>query len=545
MLGEIVLGKVPSPKGKMQRRWIKGVWLGKLDRDDSNVLGTSSGAIAVRSIRRLPKEGQISQELVSGMKGIPWQPRDGVRQKITRELSQPVALPAPAAAGSPALQEEMPEEEHPTLAEDGLNVDHDGLVVQAAAQLEEELGDEDDAENLPAGYPADVSPVPTTPAESEHGSAGAASPPPPSRPSGQPPPFRGAGWSSTLQNLPDEPMSPSGLGQGGKRVRDDPAALRTGEAEAKQSRQAGVLQHLSNRELWTQIQDWANSNDKANPMALQRIGNVTDFVDQLLDPEEVTKARKVQLQKLWDRGAFTPVHRTEIPKGAQVFSHKWVDKCSKGAYKSRFTCADVKARYSAAEEEGLDVFVPTPTPEAHNVLEVYALMNDFFTRSLDIVAAFLIGKDRGAAEGKHVYMRPPVEWYEIFLNWLETLPANEKSWYKDAFKDVFFRLDGNLYGRRTAGSVYRNELEEILCSRVDPQRYAFVRGEKDPCVFRCAKSRIILIHHIDDIRLAGPKEALEHFVDIEMPKHCEVQAGELESEGTAVEYRGRTHHHTG
>ena len=122
-------------------------------------------------------------------------------------------------------------------------------------------------------------------------------------------------------------------------------------------------------------------------------------------------------------------------------------------------------------------------------------------------------------------MRPPVEWYEIFLNWLETLPANEKSWYKDAFKDIFFRLDGNLYGRRTAGSVYRNELEEILCSRVDPQRYAFVRGEKDPCVFRCAKSRIILIDHIDDIRLAGPKAALKHFVDIEMPKHCEVQAG--------------------
>ena len=40
-LGEIVLGKVPSPKGKIQRRWIKGVWLGKLDRDDSNVLGTA------------------------------------------------------------------------------------------------------------------------------------------------------------------------------------------------------------------------------------------------------------------------------------------------------------------------------------------------------------------------------------------------------------------------------------------------------------------------------------------------------------------------
>ena len=86
-----MLGKVPSPKGKIQRRWIKGVWLGKLDRDDSNV-GRASSAIAVRSIRRLPKEGQISSA---------WQPRDGVRHKITRELSQPTAFPAPAVSGSP------------------------------------------------------------------------------------------------------------------------------------------------------------------------------------------------------------------------------------------------------------------------------------------------------------------------------------------------------------------------------------------------------------------------------------------------------------
>ena len=56
----------------------------------------------------------------------------------------------------------------------------------------------------------------------------------------------------------------------------------------------------------------------------------------------------------------------------------------------------------------------------------------------------------------------------------------------------------------------------------------------------CDKSGIILIHHIDDIRMAGPKEAVNHLVEVEMPKHCEVQAGELESEGTAVEYLGRT-----
>ena len=112
-LGEIVLGKVPSPKGKIQRRWIKGVWLGKQDRDESNVLGTASGATAVRSIRRLPTEGQISSELMAAMKGTHWQPRDGVRHKITRELSQPIAFPAPAASGSPE-REEAADREHPT-----------------------------------------------------------------------------------------------------------------------------------------------------------------------------------------------------------------------------------------------------------------------------------------------------------------------------------------------------------------------------------------------------------------------------------------------
>ena len=519
------------PKGKLQRRWLKGVWLGKLDRDDSHVIGTSAGAIAVRSIRRLPREAQINKELMNEMKGIPWQPRDGVRHKVTREVSHPAIIPAPASAAEAPTAEESKDETHPTLAEDGEKVDEEGVTVIAAAQLEELIGPMDDeGEHFSAGIAAedDMVDSPSPP------------PSPPPTASGSSPPFRGAGWSSNLQSLPDEPISPSGLGEGGKREREMSAHLIPGESEPKQSRQAGVLQHLTNREIWGKIQEWGNAEEASNPTAIQRVSNVTDFVDQLLDPLEVEKARKQQLAKLWARGAFTPVHKSEIPFGSQIFSHKWVDKCSKGVHKSRFTCADVKARYSAEEEEGLDVFVPTPTPESHNLLEVYALQNEFYTRSLDIVAAFLIGKDRGATEGKPVYVRAPVEWHDLFLEWLETLNPQERAWYKEHFKEIHFRLDGNLYGRRTAGSVYRNELEEILCSRVDPQQYAFVRGQKDPCVFRCTKTGIILLHHIDDIRAAGPEEALAQLFEKELPRHCEVQAGELEREGTAVEYLGRT-----
>ena len=269
-------------------------------------------------------------------------------------------------------------------------------------------------------------------------------------------------------------------------------------------------------EVWKAVQDWGESQESSNPFAQQRISNVADYVDQLLDPELVHVARKEQLKKFWDRHAFSPVLKEEVPRGAQVFGHKWVDKNSRGKYKSRFTCADVKARYTKEQEAEMNVFVPTPTAESHAFLEVYALLNGYMTRSLDIVAAFLIGEDRGASEGNWVYVRAPVEWYELFQEWLATVPPADRSRYQHRFRDVLFRLDGNLYGRRTAGSVYRDELEEIMIGKFT-KRFQFERGVKDTCVFRCKKTHVVLIHHIDDIRAAGPEEHLNFLFDEEFP----------------------------
>ncbi|CAJ1369087.1 unnamed protein product, partial [Effrenium voratum] len=52
--GEVVMAKVPLAESKLARKWLKGIWLGKLEKDDSHVIGTTAGAIAVRSVRRLP-----------------------------------------------------------------------------------------------------------------------------------------------------------------------------------------------------------------------------------------------------------------------------------------------------------------------------------------------------------------------------------------------------------------------------------------------------------------------------------------------------------
>lgn len=57
------------------------------------------------------------------------------------------------------------------------------------------------------------------------------------------------------------------------------------------------------------------------------------------------------------------------------------------------------------------------------------------------------------------------------------------------------------------------------------KRFQFERGVKDPCVFRRKKTHVVLIHHIDDIRAAGPEERLNFLFQEEFRKHCEVQSG--------------------
>ena len=266
-----------------------------------------------------------------------------------------------------------------------------------------------------------------------------------------------------------------------------------------------------------------------------------ELLDSAPDPAQIQQARLDQLRKLWRLKAFTPVHKKDKPAAAQTFHYKWVDKVKEGVAKSRFTCADVKRAYTAEQEQDLRVFVPTPTPEAHALLEITALQQGCAMRTFDIVAAFLIGQDRGAQEEKWVYMRPPPEWRPIWEEWVREQPPAQQARLWGQFSEMLFRLDGNLYGRRTAGSVYRDELEEVLCVKLkETGRYDFRRGVKDPCVYRCLKTGIVVVHHIDDGRCAGNAASLNKLLDEDLAAHCEITTGPLEAEGVSVEVLGKT-----
>ncbi|CAE7273855.1 unnamed protein product [Symbiodinium sp. CCMP2592] len=480
-----VLAKLPRPGNKAQVRWVKGVWTGKLERDDSHVVLTEAGALNVRSVRRLPPETRHQTAAALKACGLPWNPRFG--RAAPAERSEPMMVPIPLATPAEEVERREPPGER-WLFHDGPRPDDEALLVEGAEQ----------ASRLPDASPTE---------ELAH-----------------------ADFYRTTNREGGQKRDSAGSSASAAAAQQPPAAK--SRTEPKKAPRLGAL---TEREVWQHIAALADvplTNYQGERDAW--VGQVTDLLDRMLDPKQVEQARKEQLRKLWDRGAFTPVLRSEVPRGAQLFRAKWVDKCDKGRYKSRCTCADVKARYSPEQEAGMDVFVPTPTPESHSLLEVAALHNEgWVTRSLDIVAAFLIGRDRGAAEGCPVYMHAPVEWRELFDQWVLEQPTKDQQWYRDHFRDFVFRVDGNLYGRRTAGSVYRDELEEVLTGKLSKD-YDFQRGVKDPCVFLDRRSGLILLHHIDDIRVAGPKAAVLKFTEVDLPAHCEITVGELEEFRSAV-----------
>ena len=96
--GEYVLFRDNSPASlanKARSPWSSGVWLGRSDVTDENIIGTASGVKLIRTIRRRPVGEQYSAEAVQSMRGTPWQLTTG-HGDHTKTTSLPTAVPMPA-----------------------------------------------------------------------------------------------------------------------------------------------------------------------------------------------------------------------------------------------------------------------------------------------------------------------------------------------------------------------------------------------------------------------------------------------------------------
>ena len=72
-IGEICLGRNHSEDGaKLNMRWMRGVFVGKLDRADEFLLLTPTGAMKTRCVRRLEGENAWNLQFLNLCVGSPW-----------------------------------------------------------------------------------------------------------------------------------------------------------------------------------------------------------------------------------------------------------------------------------------------------------------------------------------------------------------------------------------------------------------------------------------------------------------------------------------
>ncbi|CAE7502814.1 RE1 [Symbiodinium sp. CCMP2456] len=231
------------------------------------------------------------------------------------------------------------------------------------------------------------------------------------------------------------------------------------------------------KEDYKSYQEWLKRNKGC--FDANMVSNIMDYLDTMqMDERELKRSRKEELRKLNEvYGAFTPRDGRQLSRDLTVFGHKWVDKVTEGVAKSRLTCQDFKKKQDANERK---------------LLEVYSLATRMPRVTADLSSAFLIAKDGGDAKGQPVMMR------------------------------------------QSAAAQYRDRLEVILTKELPKGVYEFHRGKLDACVFRCKRTGIVLIHHIDDFDVCGPAALLDDLLKVQLPKcGCKLKVGELEWPGEA------------
>ncbi|CAE7847120.1 unnamed protein product, partial [Symbiodinium microadriaticum] len=310
------MAKLPKPGTKAQRRWIRGLWVGKLDRDNTNIILTECGALSVRSVRRLPAEAQANRTLMGSAAGVPWALRQG---RVLREpppmVAQPVVLPAPAVEAAAAEEPDEYRElegpaQLPTMAHEGEahRVDQEAQDVEAAAVLENLVPLEDIEVFPPGGGIGDPASELGAPAEEN--------------PSTAP---EGAGSAASSAAAPPRPPFPTGLGEGGL---GQGGAKREGARDSEEARPPKQPKGTAKKAQRIEIESWACADDPAQTQ--QRLASVMELLDSAPDPAQIQQARLDQLRKLWRLKAFTPVHKKDKPAAAQTFHYKWVDKVKEG-----------------------------------------------------------------------------------------------------------------------------------------------------------------------------------------------------------------------
>jgi hypothetical protein len=98
--------------------WRKGIWAGRAEATNEQVLSTEVGLRLTATVRRLPVESRFGRELIEESLGVPWDQMRGVQRGRPKRIPVPAnAIPALPVAAPAAGMEPAPADEEAGPAE--------------------------------------------------------------------------------------------------------------------------------------------------------------------------------------------------------------------------------------------------------------------------------------------------------------------------------------------------------------------------------------------------------------------------------------------
>ena len=206
---------------------------------------------------------------------------------------------------------------------------------------------------------------------------------------------------------------------------------------------------------------------------------------QYMPENERLQLRLQEVEKLEMFSCFQPKVRSDVPGGTRIYRHTWVDTDAK----SRLTVRDLR-RFGTEEQ----ITCPTPTHTSNALFDYLVAALNLELVTFDVVSAFPHAEE----QNEKIFMWPPAEWLQRddVRDWMakQGLQPNQVVWH----------LLRALYGRRSAGANFRDFLEAIMGTM---DGFNFKRGDEEPCAYYDSQRGVRMLHHIDDGRVAGPRES--------------------------------------
>jgi len=458
---EIVMFKIQvehTLRSKALPRWGKGVYAGVREKDGASIILTPHGVETSRSISRLPEEYQWNAPALTQAAGLPWHKTEGAISEKDVLASKPMIAPAP----------NIPEAIEAAAVEKG--------------EADERMRDRTAMTVQPApATPAALTPAPSTPLPKPASGASASASASASGPQQQPGLKRPANWpAQSASAFPNATavQDDTRLADLGKRSLEPPAKKAGPSSDNTSETTKKVRFSESISALWAEAMDF-HEHEVEVPDDEDLVGEISEYFTPESDDKERLKLRLEEIEKLEGFGSFVAIDASAVPAGAKIYRHKWVDT----EPKSRLTCADLK-RFS--RDLPVEAHVPTPSNYSNNIFDFYACLHNLNVISMDAVSAYLHAKE----SKDDCFMYPPVEWEEH-----NNIKSGSKIW----------KLEQSLYGRRTAGCQFRDFFEALATACPELQ---LVRGHHEPCGYFSREHNLLILHHVDDIRMCGPHHSM-------------------------------------